>query len=98
MTIFNATLTKVTTNSTMKHNHKINNFTLLSSTDDTSADINKFSGTADVNLMIFSLEAPKMNLSLLSDQVLKIDIDSNDIDNEFNGDPVYMEWWQKDIT
>jgi hypothetical protein len=39
-----------------------------------------------------------MNLSLLSHQVLKIDIDSNDIDNEFHGDPVYMEWWQKDIT
>ena len=55
MTIFNATLTKVTTNSTMKHNHKINNFTLLSSTDDTSADINKFSGTADVNLMMIQL-------------------------------------------
>ena len=30
-----------------------------------------------------------MNLSLLSDQVLKIDIDSNDIDNDFHGDPIY---------
>jgi hypothetical protein len=55
MTIFNATLTKVTTLGTMKHNHKINNFTLLSSTDDTSADINKFSGTADVNLMMIQI-------------------------------------------
>ena len=36
-----------------------------------------------------------MNISLLSDQVLKIDIDSNDIDNEFHGDPVYMEWLAK---
>jgi hypothetical protein len=26
---------------------------------------------------------------MLSDQVLKIDIDSNDIDNHFHGDPIY---------
>jgi hypothetical protein len=49
MTIFNATLTNVTTDGTMKHNHKINNFTSLLSTDETSADTNKFSGTADVH-------------------------------------------------
>ncbi|MDF2768471.1 MAG: hypothetical protein K0S91_1306 [Nitrososphaeraceae archaeon] len=26
---------------------------------------------------------------MLSDQVLKIDIDSNDIDNDFHGNPIY---------
>lgn len=29
------------------------------------------------------------NNNMLSDQVLKIDIDSNDIDNHFHGDPIY---------
>jgi hypothetical protein len=29
------------------------------------------------------------NNNMLSDQVLKIDIDSNDIDNDFHGDPIY---------
>lgn len=29
------------------------------------------------------------NNNMLSDQVLKIDIDSNDIDNYFHGDPIY---------
>lgn len=29
------------------------------------------------------------NNNMLSDQVLKIDIDSNDTDNDFHGDPIY---------
>ncbi|MCD6037631.1 MAG: hypothetical protein K0S67_1519 [Nitrososphaeraceae archaeon] len=29
------------------------------------------------------------NNNMLSDQVLKIDIDSNDIDNDFHGNPIY---------
>jgi hypothetical protein len=83
-------MTKVTTDGTIKYDHKNKRFTSLSYTDDTPADINKFWGTADVYFNDDSAwKQGKMNLSLLSDQVLKIDTDFSDIDNHFHNDPIY---------
>lgn len=90
MTTFDAAFTKLTTNGTMKHSHKINNFTSSSSTSNIPTDMNKFSGKADVYFNDdLAWKQAKMNLTLLSDEVLKIDIDSTDIDNHFHGDPIY---------
>jgi major membrane immunogen (membrane-anchored lipoprotein) len=87
--IFDAEFTKITTNGTMKHSHRISNFA-GSSYSSPDLQMKKISGNADV---YFNNELAwpnsTMSVTLLNDEVLRIDIDSADIDNHFHGQPIY---------
>lgn len=88
---FDANFTKVTTDGTMKHAHRISNFTMVSqpSSSNTQGIIN-ISGVADVYFNNeLAWKQAMIQLSLLNNEVLKIDINSVDIDNHFHGDPIY---------
>lgn len=88
---FDANFTKVTTDGTMKHAHRISNFTMVSqpSSSYTQGIIN-LSGVADVYFNNeLAWKQAKIQLSLLNNEVLKIDINSIDIDNHFHGEPIY---------
>lgn len=87
--IFDAEFTKITTNGTMKHSHRISNFagSLYSSPD---LQMKKISGNVDV---YFNNELAwpnsTMSMTILNNEVLRIDIDPTDIDNHFHGQPIY---------
>ena len=87
--MFDAEFTKITTNGTMKHSHRIANF-VASSYSFPDLQMKKISGRADV---YFNNELAwpnsTMNVTMLNDEVLRIDIDSADIDNHFHGQPIY---------
>jgi hypothetical protein len=87
--IFDAEFTKITTNGTMKHSHRISNF-VGSSSSSPDLQMKKISGKADV---YFNNELAwpnsTMSVTILNDEVLRIDIDSADIDNHFHGQPIY---------
>jgi hypothetical protein len=87
--IFQAEFTKITTNGTMKHFHKISDFN-ASSNFLSDPYVKKLSGSADI---YFNDELAwpnsNMNITILSDEVLRIDVASEDIDNHFHGQPIY---------
>ncbi len=90
-TTFNASFTKITTDGTMKHFHKITNFVPLSPPHfSIGSNITTITGTADV---YFNNERawPQVmtNLYLANGEALKIDINSEGIDNHFHGQPIY---------
>lgn len=86
---FQAEFTKITTNGTMKHSHEISNFNVTSYTYP-DPNVKKVSGIADV---YFNNElawpSSGLNATVLNDEVLRIDINSEDIDNHFHGQPIY---------
>jgi hypothetical protein len=91
MTTFNASFTKITTDGTMKHFHKITNFVpSLPSYSSIGSNITNITGTADI---YFNNERawPQVmtNLYLANGEALKIDINSEGIDNHFHGQPIY---------
>ena len=91
MTTFNASFTKITTDGTMKHFHKITNFVPLSPPHfSIGSNITTITGTADV---YFNNERAwpqfMINVYLANGEALKIDINSEGIDNHFHDQPIY---------
>jgi hypothetical protein len=95
-TTFDAEFTKVTTNGTMSHTHRINNFVPLTNTSDIAAALNSNTsattiiGKADVYFND-QLAWPQAGttLSIANGSVLTIDLDSEDIDHHFHDQPIY---------
>jgi hypothetical protein len=95
-TSFDVEFIKVTTNGTMLHTHRITNFIPLTNTSDIVAAFNSNTnatttiGKADVYFND-ELAWPQADttLSIMNGTVLMIDIDSEDIDHHFHGQPIY---------
>jgi hypothetical protein len=95
-TSFDVEFTKVTTNGTMLHTHRITNFMPLTNTSDIVAAFNSNTNTttvigkADVYFND-ELAWPQADttLSIMNGTVLMIDIDSEDIDHHFHDQPIY---------
>jgi len=95
-TSFDVEFIKVTTNGTMLHTHRITNFMPLTNTSDIVAAFNSNTNTttiigkADVYFND-ELAWPQADttLSIMNGTVLMIDIDSEDIDHHFHGQPIY---------
>jgi len=95
-TTFDSEFTKVTTNGTMSHTHRINNFVPLTNTSDIAAALNSNTnaatiiGKADVYFND-ELVWPQADttLSITNGSVLTIDFDSQDIDHHFHDQPIY---------
>jgi hypothetical protein len=95
-TTFDVEFIKVSTNGTMLHTHRITNFVPLTNASDIAAVFNSNTnaaimiGKADV---YFNDELAWSQvdtiLSIMNGTVLMIDIDSEDIDDHFHGQPIY---------
>ncbi len=95
-TTFDVEFIKVSTNGTMLHTHRITNFVPTTNASDIASAFNSNNnaviiiGKADVyfNDELAWSQADTI-LSLMNGTVLMIDIDSEDIDDHFHGQPIY---------
>ena len=95
-TTFDVEFIKVSTNGTMLHTHRITNFMPLTNASDMASAFNSNTkaaiiiGKADVyfNDELAWSQADTI-LSIMNGTVLMIDIDSEDIDDHFNDQPIY---------
>lgn len=93
---FESVFEKITTDGTMKHLHMIDNFTgsqIANANNNMQNEGNDelvVSGKADVYFdNDLAWKQANMNLTLINDEVLRIDIQSKDIDEHFHGQSIY---------